>query len=248
MKKILLLTIILLASLFAQDLDFLFDKANNAYQSENFVEAIKLYENILKDGQISGKLYYNLGNAYYKNDEIGKAILYYEKAKQLMPDNESLLFNLKLANVKVKDRIQMPPDSFVMKLHKTFINIFSLPIWAVIFSSFLLTASILFFLQTLITKMKGKFVQNTIVILIFVAIFTIYPIYSKYSIEELNQKGVLINSYGEVYAAPDGESTKLFNIHEGTLFNILDSDGNWLKIELIDGKQGWLPRNICGEV
>ncbi len=251
MKKILFIIISLIFltnNIFGQDTDYLYNKANEFYQQEQYIDAIKQYEEIINHGEVSGELFYNLGNAYYKIDKIGKAILYYEKAKLYIPENENLQFNLKLVNVKVKDRIQMPDDSFLIKIHKKFINLLSLQNWAIIFSSLLLISSLLFFAKSIFVFAQKKIVLNMILSLLMIALFTLYPIYSRYELEELTFKGVMINSYGEVYAAPDAESTKLFNIHEGTLFNILDSDGNWFKIELIDGKQGWLPKSICGEV
>lgn len=247
MKRLIFLLLIV-TSLFAQEAELLFDKANTAFQEEKYTEAIKIYEEVINSGMASGKLYYNLGNAYYKNKEIGKAILYYEKAKLLMPENENLRFNLKLANVKVKDRIEVPPDSFVIKIHKKVINLFSLPVWSIIFSLLLLTAAILFFVQNLTPKLKIKAITNMIISLMLIAVFTLYPIYSKYSMEELTKKGVLVDSDGDVYAAPDAESTKLFSLHEGIVFTILGSDGNWVKIELIDGKQGWIPGILVGKI
>ena len=76
----------------------------------------------------------------------------------------------------------------------------------------------------------------------------LYPAYQKYKAEILIKKGVILNDVVNIYAAPDSESTTLFNIHEGTVISILDKDDNWLKIELIDGKQGWLRKEQCGEV
>ena len=231
-----------------QDIDYLFQKANDAYQQENYTEAIKLYESIVAHGKESGELYYNLGNAYYKTDQIGRAILFYEKAKILMPDDENLDFNLKLANVKVKDRIQVPPDSFIVKLHQGFINLFSLNTWALLFSLFVLFAVIVFLLTVMLPAVQLKSVKNIIFICLILAIISLYPTWKKYQSEALTSKAVVLEPVAEVYAAPDAESTMLFNIHEGTTFSILDSDGNWYKIELIDGKQGWIPRELCGEV
>lgn len=247
MKKILLLLSFFTLS-FAQDVTYLFEKGNEAYRKENYAQAIEYYHDVIENGLVSGKLYYNLGNAYYKINEIGEAILYYEKAKLLMPENENLQFNLKLTNVKVKDRIQAPPESFLMKVHKKFIHLFSITGWAVIFSLLILTATVLTFLKALLGNHFLHFFSEVALVLALTAILILYPLYSNHSEKVLTQKGVLLVPESEVYAAPDSESTLLFNIHEGALFTLLDSDGNWLKIELIDGKQGWLPKSVCGEV
>ena len=239
---------ILIATVFAQDVGYLFNKANDQYQQENYSEAIKIYEEILNNGKISGKLYYNLGNAYYKIDEIGKAVLYYEKAKILMPDDENIKFNIKLANVKVQDRIQVPPKSFLMNLHDSIINLFSIKVWSILFSFFIMIAVLTFFISIVFVKYKLKLSLNIIIISLILAIVALYPTIQKHQNEELTSKGVVLEKMVDIYAAPDSESTVLFNIHEGTLFSILDSDGNWFKIELIDGKQGWVFKEFCGEV
>jgi len=239
---------ILATFIYAQDVEYLFAKANDYYQQENYSEAIKIYEEILTNGKVSGTLYYNLGNAYYKIDEIGKAILYYEKAKILMPDDENIAFNLKLVNVKVQDRIQVPRESFIVKLHNNFINLFSIKVWSILFSSFILFAVLVFFISVIIAKYNFKSSRNIIIISMVLALVTFYPTWQKHQKEELTTKGVVLEERIDVFAAPDGESTTLFNIHEGTLFSILDTDGNWFKIELIDGKQGWVYNEFCEEV
>ncbi|MBN2279022.1 MAG: tetratricopeptide repeat protein [Candidatus Marinimicrobia bacterium] len=246
-KRIAILSLLITLAI-AQDVDFLFEKANEHYQQENFREAIKLYEDILRNGQESGKLYYNLGNAYYKIDEIGKAVLYYEKALVLMPEDENLAFNLKLANVKVQDRIQVPEDSFIIKVHQKFINLFSIYVWSVLFSVFVLMAALVFFISVWLAKYDLKFLRNFALIAIVMAMVSGYPTLQKHQKEELTSKGVVLETVVDVFAAPDSESTRLFNIHEGTVFTILDIDGSWFKIELLDGKQGWVSRDDCGEV
>ena len=132
-------------------------------------------------------------------------------------------------------------------LESGMINIFSLQTWSIIFSLCLFLSSIMFFIGSLIPGFKTK-LNNSMFGFIMAALIMLYPVLSKYNTEQLVNKGVLVNSRGEVFAAPDSESTKLFTIHEGTLFHILNSDGNWYKIELIDGKQGWLHQSMCGKI
>ncbi len=232
----------------AQDVDYLFQQANDAYQQENYQEAINHYKEIIHNGKVSGKLYFNLGNAYYKIDNIGKAILYYEKAKRLIPENESLAFNLKIANVKVQDRIKAPDDTFFIILYKKIVYLFSAFTWIMLISLLIFITALLFFLSTVIKSLSIKQLRPYFFSLLLVAVLILYPAYQKYKTEVLVQEGVILSDVVNIYAAPDSESTKLFNIHEGTVVTILDNDGNWFKIELIDGKQGWLRKEQCGEV
>ncbi|MFP4548613.1 MAG: tetratricopeptide repeat protein [Fidelibacterota bacterium] len=246
--QLVLIFILFALPLAAQDADYLFDKANEAYQQEKYQQAINLYQQIIEKGRVSGKLFYNLGNAYYKINEIGEAILYYKKAKKLMPDDKNVAFNLKLANVKVKDRIQAPPPNFIAKIHDRLVNLFSLFTWSIIFSLAIFLAAVIFLLRTTLLRKKSRVMLRLILISLVIAAITLYPTLQKYQTEQVANRGVLLNNMAAVYAAPDSESTRLFDIHEGTAFDILDVDGPWYKIQLIDGKQGWLPQELCGEI
>ncbi len=246
--QLMVIFMLLAVTVLAQDADYLFDKANEAYQQENYQQAINLYQQIIEKGRVSGKLFYNLGNAYYKINEIGEAILYYEKAKKLMPEDENVAFNLKLANVKVKDRIQVPPANFIAKAHNKLVNLFSLTTWSMLFSIAIFLAALGFFLKTTLLKNKPRMMMRFISACLIIAVVTLYPTLQNYQDEEVAERGVLLSKMSEVYAAPDSESTQLFTLHEGIVFDILDEDSGWYKIQLIDGKQGWLPQDLCGEI
>ena len=93
----------------------LFQKANEKYEQQNYDSCIVLLDSIVNMGFESTDLYYNLGNAWFKNGEIAKAILYYEKAKKLEPNNADVNYNLALANTKIADKIEAVPVFFLTK-------------------------------------------------------------------------------------------------------------------------------------
>lgn len=95
---------------YASDPDKLWDQANTAYINNDFPTAISLYETILSSGRQSGKLYYNLANAYFKEQEIGRAILNYNRALRLNPGNEDIRYNLQVAEKMTKDHIDAVPE------------------------------------------------------------------------------------------------------------------------------------------
>ena len=89
-----------------QTAEQLWNKANTAYINGDFHAAADTYEELLSRGVSSMKLYYNLGNAYFKDDRIGKAILYYNRALRLAPGNDDIRYNLSVAEARTKDNIE----------------------------------------------------------------------------------------------------------------------------------------------
>ena len=124
------------------------DQANTAYINNDFPTAISLYETILSSGRQSGKLYYNLANAYFKEQEIGRAILNYNRALRLNPGNEDIRYNLQVAEKMTKDHIDAVPEFFVKTWLSNLRNLLSSTTWAVLSLVFLaaMLGSALFYL------------------------------------------------------------------------------------------------------
>ena len=95
--------------------DDLFDDGNNSMVSERYEDAIQTYESILALGYQSGELFYNLGNAYYRNDNLGQAIWAYSKAQYILPRNINIKHNLEVSMAQKIDRIDMPKPFFLLK-------------------------------------------------------------------------------------------------------------------------------------
>ena len=115
----------------------MWDQANTAYINNDFPTAISLYETILSSGRQSGKLYYNLANAYFKEQEIGRAILNYNRALRLNPGNEDIRYNLQVAEKMTKDHIDAVPEFFVKTWLSNLRNLLSSTTWAVLSLVFL---------------------------------------------------------------------------------------------------------------
>ena len=112
---------------FAQSPESLFSQANALYQTQQFEGAIELYQQILSQGFESKAVYYNLGNCYYRLEDIGKSILYFEKALKLDPNDGDIRYNLDLANLRVIDRVELPPRFFLFEWWDVVKNDYSLP-------------------------------------------------------------------------------------------------------------------------
>ncbi|MFH1212706.1 MAG: tetratricopeptide repeat protein [Candidatus Neomarinimicrobiota bacterium] len=242
----LLLPVLLLTSLLFgkpdAELDRLFQEGNAAYQAENYTESIRLYEEALTRGYACGPLYFNLGNAYYRTGSVGRAILNYERAVRQMPNDPNVTFNLRLANLSVKDKIDVPPPFFLLRWNERLVNLWDARGWAGLFSVLLLLAvtgfAVLlnFDLGRLRPVLKSASLALGLLSLLVILLFG-----QKYRIETAADQGIIISSAVSSLAAPQAASTELFIVHEGTKVKILDVDEDWLKIELVDGKQGWVP-------
>ena len=222
-------------------MDFHFQKGNEYYLDEQYTEAIQEYEAVRRNGVESAELYYNLGNSYYKAGRLGKAVLNYERALKLKPKDENTRFNLKLANLRVKDRIDIPPEFFLFRWNRNVVLALSVEAWARLFTLMLLLASGLFAVRQILSFNRFRRLSRRIMLTLYlVSILTLIPLLQRYGMEHSRSFGIIVQGSTKSLAAPQEGSTELFIVHEGTRVQVLDSDGDWSKIELIDGKQGWI--------
>lgn len=227
-------------NVFAQD--GMIKEAETAYTQENYNKAIELYEDILKNNGASAEIYYNLGNAYYKSNQIAPAILNYERALLLDPGDGDIRFNLQMAKEKTVDKIEPLGEFFLVKWIDSIQNMGSADSWAILaIISFLLLifCLLLFFFSRWIRMKKVGFYLGIIclLIVIFANIFA------------RNQKNEIVNrTHAIVFSptvtvksSPDISGTDLFILHEGTKVFLKSSLGDWKEIELEDGNVGWMP-------
>ena len=231
------LFILLVSLLNAQDLDSRFTMANQAYADENFQQAIELYSKILDEGVESGEVYFNLGNAYYKTNDLGRAILYYEKARKYIEGDPALEQNLKLARLKIVDKIEPIPKLFLEEWWSELTHIFSLDtfLW-ICFSMFTLLILLVIIQLFYSRRILNQIIWITSILFVLVLIITISVIYEF----ETTQFGVILEEKVSVVSEPDIDGTEVFILHEGTKVRINRNLNNWLEISIPDGKIGWL--------
>lgn len=226
----------------ATDLTTLMESGNHAYQQENYQEAVQFYEKVLQEGYASGELYFNLGNAYYRLGDLGRAILNYERAQRYLPRSESVAFNLRLANLYIKDRVDVPPPFFLLRWYQSTIHALTARSWGVLFTLFLLIMALLIFVRYWFNPQGlTGWLRRLAIISGCCAVLVLIPLLARYHYEYRSNEGIITSPVVTCLAAPQAGSTELFVVHAGTKVKILGSDGEWYKIELLDGKQGWLP-------
>jgi len=222
-------------------------KGNVYYQKGDFKKAIEEYSEVITEGYESASLYYNLGNAYYKLGKLGYAILYYEKALKLNPDDEDINYNLQIANAHRQDKIDEVPQIFLVTWWNSLLAIFTVRGWA-LFSAILFIFTILLIGVYLLTSTNSakriSFILGSILFSFFVV--TTFILFVKYNQETNTKYGVLLQNTVTVKQSPDDNSVDAFVIHEGLKFQLLDELDGWYKIKLPDGKVGWLHKNATG--
>ncbi|WP_299062936.1 tetratricopeptide repeat protein [uncultured Polaribacter sp.] len=241
MKKILFLLLLIANSLAAQNIDSLFNSANELYRNGNYDKAIESYKQILKQDVVSDELFYNLGNSYYKLNKVGPSIFYYEKALQLNPLNQDVKNNLVFAKRLALDNIEEVPKTFFQKFNANYLQKLSYDEWAFVTIVFVLLSAILFLLFYFAHKpIKKRFFFTVAIISFILFLATISVTYNQYNFSKNTKQAIVFSSKTEVRNAPTLNSEEVFTLHEGTKVIVLDAVDNWKKIKLADGKIGWI--------
>lgn len=225
----------------ASENKFLFDSANAAYARAEFEKAIKGYEQILQANTVSAEVYYNLGNAYYKTGDLGPAILNYERAMKLAPDDEDIQTNLKFANQKTEDKIDVAPQLFLSEWKNGLLELMSERAWGITCIC-LVCLSLLLISQYIVST--GKTIKQisfyTGSILMIISICTFFISKHKYQKENFGKEAIITAASVTVTGSPTDKGTRLFLLHEGTKVEILEQSSGWSEIKIANGNTGWL--------
>lgn len=237
--KILIYSVLLLDSvLIAQiEIDGIYNNGLLAYKKGQYDLSIQEFETILSKNKESPELYYNLGNSYYRMGDISGAIWSYESCLKLMPAHNNAIYNLKLVNLKVVDKLYMPSPPIYLDLYFNIMDWLSFSDWLQLLLLILLLISTL---VTIINYYKSpllKIFQMLFIILFFLLSFiTIHSYWNNI----YNIKGIIYSNNVEVRSEPNESSTYLFQINEGLKVKIIQERNQWVEIELLDGKTGWV--------
>lgn len=241
MKKFLLILLLNCQIVSAQSADELFEKGNEQYKLEQYDLALKTYQQIDSLGFISSELFYNLGNCYYKLNEVAPAIFNYEKALMIDPLNEDASNNLIFAKRLTIDNIEELPKTVLQKLDEAFVKKLSYNQWAiasVVLSILGCSLFLLFYFSYASGRKRFFFVTSMISFLLLIA--TISFSYKEYSFAQKNIQAIIFAEETEIKSAPTLNGENIFKLHEGTKVKVLDTVDNWKKIKIADGKIGWI--------
>jgi len=242
-KLLMLLPVLFLCCSMAlgQEKETTFENANSAYNAGQYENAVMLYKEILESGQHSAELYFNLANSYYRLNQVGESIFYFEKAKQLNPTDDDINVNSNFAQNMAIDAVEVLPKSQITQLREKTIDLFSQDAWA--YFIILLAWFLVFFwglyLWNKVPVIKRTFFIFSLVLgLLLMGSLSIAVIKSSKTAD--TTYGILFNKKIEVWAEPNSRAEVLFLLHQGTKVQMLDQLQDWRKIRIANGSEGWI--------
>lgn len=222
----------------------LFDDATVAYNAGDYEKTIAAYLKILENGEHSAALYYNLGNAYYKTNQVAPSIYYFEKALLLKPNDPEILNNLAFAQNLTLDAVQKLPENSLTKAYNDIASLFSFDQWAYlsVFCILLFVGAYIAFYYFRYPKQKRIAFICSITFL-FLSLIALSVAYLEYSDFKSEEPAIVFSELVAIKSEPNTRSQELFTLHEGTKVNIIETLDDWKKIQIADGKTGWIPQS-----
>lgn len=215
------------------------EEANQLYADGNYIDAAAAYEYLLQETP-AAELYYNLGNTYYRQEELAKAILCYERALRLKPYYSDARYNLKFAQSRIIDNIEDKDSFFISKWVTSLRNLLNENTWSLM--------SVLLFLIAIVGAFLFAFGRNIILRKIgfhtawLTLLFSIFSMSFAASLHHRDAKraeAIVMQGIVNAKASPDKSGTDLFTLHEGTKVTIRSTLTEWAEITVGDNR-GWI--------
>lgn len=223
--------------------DQLFYQGNAYYKEGNYTNALLAYDKILGSGSESANLYYNIGNSFFKLNKLGYAILFYERARRLMPYDSDLKSNISFARSLAGEESyeEMAGDRISKAMKRPFRNfalgeLASLALIIYIFTVLLIGFSIL-------NPIAGKRIRLILALDIVICIYTVTVFGMRYYGEEVVRYGIVLTKAVECKYEPIDKSSTYFKLQEGGEVEILATHDGWKKVRRADGKVGWVKKD-----
>lgn len=221
----------------------LFREGNNAYNQGEYERAIIYYDSISSLGVHAAELYFNLGNAYYKQNAIAPSILNYEKALLLDADNPQVRNNLAFAQNMTLDRFSPLPESDLKKTTDRLLFLTSVRGWSLVVILCVWLAALFFFLYIRAIKSGVKRLFFTgFIIAAFTAVFALFVALQQKSIVQNTHPAIVFAKEESFRAEPNLRAEVLLTIHEGAKVFVQEQVEDWVKVKLTNGAIGWIPK------
>jgi tetratricopeptide (TPR) repeat protein len=233
----------------AQDVSRIFQAGNEYYAQNNYKAAIQQYQKVLESGAVSDAVLYNLANAHFKNNQLGSAILFYEKAQRLAPHDRDISENLSFARTRIADKVDRPPEGVFVSLVKRMTNWLSLDAETALAVVFFIAANGAFalFWLDVIPGFSRLALYASIALLVLFMILGSSNLLRIYW-QETVQEGVVLVEKADVLSGPASDSPILFSVHEGLKVRIENDLPDWVQISLENGWNGWVKKEALGEI
>ena len=224
--------------------DSLYNSAIEKYEQGLYQESLRTFREVQGRGVESPRLYYNMGNAAYRSNNLGYAILYYEKALKMDPGLEEAEHNLKFVSQFKSDSFEQVPELFLKKWIKNAVTGLPVRAWALVSlgAFFVLLTSVMFYIfgRRLPLKKSGFF---TALFALLIFLFSSLAARKQHH-EIINpDTAIIIAPSVTVKSSPSDSGNDLFILHEGTRIDIDEEVSEWWSIRIMDGRTGWIPAN-----
>lgn len=246
-KLIILLTMVWVISplySFGDENETLFARGNHLYNAAKYQEALNAYQKILSSGKHSAALYFNMGDASFRSGDLPSAMLYFEKAAKLSPGDPDIK-----ANIRFTDQIEEVPEFFLTTWWKSVCLAFPANTLTIISLMFVMGGSVLlivyFYAHHLLLK-KSAFYASIIAFLI--GFSTVYVLREQHRLLISQQTGIVFSNPVYLKSSPSAASKPAILIHAGLKVIIVGRSGSWLKVQLVNGKVGWMPAADLREI
>jgi tetratricopeptide (TPR) repeat protein len=225
----------------AQEKDSILFRAGQFYQQNEFSKAIAEYHSLTDLGWASAELFYNLGNAYFKNHDIKSAILYFERAKRLAPNDEAIDFNLNLSRSLIFDKVEAVPELFLFtwgKAIRDWMTVRDWAWWSIGCFAAMLTLGLLFLFVRNMSVRRLALGIGVFCFMLSLVTFT-FGYFQKANIERTDEAIVFVPSV-TLKSSPDDSGNNLFILHEGIKARIEHKINEWCEVRIDDGNKGWM--------
>ena len=221
-----------------------FNQGVTYFTSGSYKEALQVWTDIYNTGYRSAGLNYNIGNAYFKLNNIPDAILFYERACLLNPADEDINYNLQIARTLIVDRFQEIPELFFVRWYNIMSLFLSTNSWAKISIASFILCLLFFSLYIYSSRYRHKIFGFWLAVFFFILTFAsfAFTVINKSLVYD-SHKAIISSPVVSGKSSPDTSGNDLFVLHEGTRVSIEDEVGEWYEIRLSDGNKGWVPVN-----
>ena len=217
-----------------------FQTGNRLYQAGDYQGALDAYLGVYEGGLESGELHYNIGNSYFKLGQLGRSILFYERARLALPRDESVLANIELARSLTADEITPLPGFWVSRVASWAVELIPRP-WLIVLGTLAYLALAAALLLRLLSDRPRPWTRHAVVAAAVLTVVAGANLYLRESGFGRAERGVIVRAEATVQSAPsDDPSLQLFTIHEGAVVRIDRRSSDWLEVVLEDGKVGWV--------
>lgn len=220
-----------------------FRSANEAYQRKDYAQAVQLYGQLAASGYRDADLYYNLGNACFRQNQLGQALLWYERALRLRPHDADIKANIAFVNSQTVDQMEVMPELFFKRCFRWLRDLGTATAWGVVsvLCSLLLFASIALLLMTRDMRRRIRCLVAGVCFTLGLVISVGFAFAQKHAMERSDEAIVTACSV-TVKSMPDASGTDLFTVHEGMKVRLADAVGDWVEAVFPNGSKGWVEK------